>query len=118
MSQMTIYDVLEENIFDEIKEKTKKYDIDNIYISNFKSKDCLIKEIGEYLEKQSNYKEYINMLYNELKRYIPEINIDECLSKVGICWLNNSIRISQKRKCYSIWCLEMLDKEIFEEVKL
>lgn len=71
--QMSIYDILDSNPYDELLNKLKKYEIDDIYIKKFKGKQENFTTIYEELIKNKNYDEYIEVLYEELKKYIEPV---------------------------------------------
>lgn len=71
--QMSIYDILESNPYDELLDKLKKYGIDDIYIEKFKGKQENFITIYEELIKNKNYDEYIEVLYEELKKYVEPV---------------------------------------------
>jgi hypothetical protein len=112
--QLTIFDIMNETKFDTISNKLSKYGIDEYYKEHLKGNGMLIMTIYNALSNLDNYEEYINQLYEELKKYIPVINKDDDYGTVGMYLQNDSIRICEPSQWYSIFCLEMINKEFLE----
>jgi len=117
--QLNIFDIVNETRFDTILNKLSKYGIDKYYRENFQDGDNhLIREIFDKLTKLDNYFVYLDELYQELKKYIPEIFEEQDDYKtVGMYKKSDCIRICEPKKWYSIGCLEMLNQDFLEEVE-
>lgn len=114
--QISIFDVVADDKFNKIMLKLKKYGIDEYYNENFRDRGCLIKEIFESLTKLDKYNEYLMILYEELKAFIPVIKKeDDDFKTIGMYLEDNSIRICEARCWYSIGCLEMLNKDFWRK---
>ena len=113
--QMSIYDFLENNSYDVLLTKLKKYDIDNIYIEKFKGKQANFYTIYEELIKNKNYDEYITILYEELKKYVEPVEDarDYDLWKVGKAVMSLDLCIDRKHNCITILVPE--DKENYNK---
>lgn len=113
--QITIFDVIDNKPFNDLREKLSKYIIDDVYLNEFAGRYVTFGEIERRLMNLQNYNEYIKELFNVLKEYIPVINKKTASLTTGMYFDCNSIRIHQLYQEYTIYCLEMLDKKIFKE---
>lgn len=72
IKQINIFDLINENIKNQIIKKLKKFEIDNLYKERFKQDSYTFFEIYTYLSKNKNFNDYLEALKCELKKYIKE----------------------------------------------
>ena len=115
----SLFEIENQNIIDSIKNNLKEYDyIDKYYIDNFRSKQATFWNIYNKLSKLPKYQEYVDKLYEELKKYFKELTITIVNFKVyGIEKRSENITIYQPGSSSPAYCLEMIPKSFFEGVK-
>ena len=115
----SLFEIENQHIIDSIKNNLKEYDyIDKCYIENFGGKQAILWRIYDKLSKLPKYQEYIDKLYEELKKYFKELTITTFNFKVyGIEKRSENITIYQPRSQGPAYCLEMIPKSFFEGAK-
>ncbi len=119
MYQLNIFEEIKKQetltLKNKIKSELKDFNIDKIYLDNFKGQCSLLRDIKEKLEEQKNYKEYYKKLIAILLKYFPLL--DDCFEreKIGI-WKSNEdwYRYIAKRESGPLYCLEMIPETFFE----
>ena len=119
--QLTIFDVMKQNdaidLKEKIKSKLKDYNIDEIYLNNFKGKSETLNIILKSLQKDKHYNEYLSKLIKELIKYYPLL--ENCLfseNKKGIWDSKQGWYIyCMPNESGPIYCLEMIPDEFFED---
>lgn len=119
MKQLSIFDVV--SIKQSLIEKYAKYGIDNQYVENFKDTGSTLYAIHEKLSTDSRYEEYLNLIYNELIKYLEpcENCYDEFYNRSTISSISKfkgglTIYDALKKCVGPIYCLEMINSDLLE----
>ena len=121
--QISIFDIAineqikKSEITEELKELASQYLIDSHYKKITLGRTLTLREIENSLMKFKRFPEYIDKVYEILEKHYQEIKEFEDITDfktIGIAKRENSIRIYQPKKQYSIWCISMLDSEFYQ----
>ena len=118
--QVSIFDLeneqekmIQENIFNFYLEQLESYGIDKYYRKKFKGNNELLITISEELSKLPGYEEYRSKLYNLLSDYFKNCEEVEIIYYAD----REYIRVNETKRSYPLFCLEMINREIFKEKK-
>ena len=121
--QLTIFDIAINSqvekigIIQELEQLSSQYLIDSHYKKITFGKTLTLREIEQSLMRFKRFPEYIDKLYEILEKYYNVIEEFEMITDsktVAIAKRENCIRIYQRRKQYSIWCIAMIDDEFYQ----
>lgn len=125
--QLTIFDIAineqikKSGITEELTELASQYLIDSHYKKITFGRTLTLHEIEEKLMRFKRFPEYIDKVYEILKKYYDELKEFEDIigsEIIGIAKRENCIRIYQPRMQYSIYCISMLDSEFYKYSKV
>ena len=103
------------DIYKSIEKEIDKFGVDSYYEKTFRDKTCTFKEISEKLYELKDYKQYLNELYVELKKYYREVVDDYKFGKRGIAKRENVIIVYSEKSIGPIYCLKMMKSIIQKE---
>lgn len=120
--QLSIFDipiikVPQKGIVAELNELSNQYLIDSHYKKITFGRTLTLHEIEEKLMRFKRFPEYIDKVYEILKKYYNELKEFEDIigsEIIGIAKRENCIRIYQPRCQYCIWCISMIDNEFYQ----
>ena len=118
-NQLSIFNYNSDSIKNIILEKLSNYGIDQLYEKNFKEKNHTFIEIKNVLKTNKNYKAYLQELANELKKHLrlsENIYLEFFDKKEDKSFqlIDDSIIIRTRRSIGPIFCVSMINNEIFE----
>lgn len=119
--QLSIFDTpiinKQNEIILELNELSSKYLIDSHYKKITFGRTLVLHEIEQKLMRFKRFPEYIDKLYEILKKYYNEVEGArqiEDFQTIGIEKRENCIRIYQPHMEYCIWCISMIDAEFYK----
>ena len=113
--QISLFEpIKEKNVYNLIKKVVDEYGVDRYYRKFLTDRTYTFYEIETKLCKLQNYENYLDKLYEELKKHFKEVDDDYNLGKKGIAKREKVIILYQERSVGPIYCLSML-KECLEE---
>lgn len=121
MQQINLFEELEKrkDIYKEIKKVVDKYGVDRYYKKYLTDRTYNFNEIKTALYKLRNYDEYLEVLFNELKKYFKEIKVDDKNyykpGQEAVAKDKRAIIIHKDNVVGPVYCLKMTRKYLEEE---
>lgn len=109
MEQLDIFQINANNTFNSMLEKLDKYGIDEYYRNHYKGNCELLSVIEEGLKQLPCYYEYRTKMFELLKEHFKDRKDVELIYYEDYDY----IRIYEPKSTGPLYCLEMLDREIF-----